>query len=145
MIYSLYVLNATGYYLLFAVGKVRTNVIINLVSGVLALMLIAVGARQFGLIGAVVGNAGYALSLLFVYAGFRVVSVPLRAWLTWLAVPLAWYITVVAVNTAIGDNQRLMLVLYLVQALVFVYWFGYTQRAVIVPLVKAFQLRAHTE
>jgi O-antigen/teichoic acid export membrane protein len=142
-IYALYVLNATGYYLLFAVGQVRTNVVINLVSGVFALTLIAIGAMQYGLVGAVAGNAGYGLSLLFVYAGFRTVHVPLRAWLVWLALPLAWFVSVLGVNIVFAENRELAAVLYLLQTLLFGYWFCYTQRETLLPFARAMRLRAH--
>lgn len=66
LIYTLYSLNAVGYYILFAIERLHVGLAINLTSGVLSLTLIALLAQRFNLVGAIAGNAGYLLSLLFV-------------------------------------------------------------------------------
>lgn len=66
IIYSLYSLNAVGYYILFAIKAVRVNFAINILSGGSALLLIGILASHFGLSGAILGNAAYCLSLLMV-------------------------------------------------------------------------------
>lgn len=66
IIYTIYSTNAVGYYILFAVNAVKVSLIINIISGILSLCLIYVLCSQSGLIGAVLGNSGYLLSLLFI-------------------------------------------------------------------------------
>lgn len=75
-IYMVYSLNAVGYYVLFAAKAVAVSLAVNLASGMLALTLIAVLAASFGLIGAIAGNVGYALSLLFVPLALRELKIP---------------------------------------------------------------------
>jgi O-antigen/teichoic acid export membrane protein len=71
LIYTLYSLNAVGFYILFAIGAVQTYLIINLASGVVSLLLIGILSVHIGLVGSVAGNAGYLLSLLFVPFALR--------------------------------------------------------------------------
>src|SRR5712664_4093241 len=88
VIYALYSLNAPGFYILFSVGGARINALVTLSSGVASLVLILVGARYFGLLGAVAGNAGYLGTLFLVTAGLRKLGISLRHYLVWIAVPL---------------------------------------------------------
>lgn len=67
--YTLYSLNAVGYYLLFATNSVGRLLIVNSIGGVSALCLIALGSTRFGLLGACAGNLGYSITLLFVPLG----------------------------------------------------------------------------
>jgi O-antigen/teichoic acid export membrane protein len=87
VIYALYSLNAPGFFILFSVGEARTNAIVTLSSGVVSLVLIFVGARYFGLLGALVGNAGYLGTLLLNVFGLRKVGIALRDYVVWMAVP----------------------------------------------------------
>ncbi|BAY12878.1 oligosaccharide flippase family protein [Calothrix sp. NIES-2098] len=66
IIYTTYSMNAVGYYILFAVDAVQINLVINLLSGILSLSLIYFLGSRLGLTGAILGNAGYLLSLLFI-------------------------------------------------------------------------------
>src|SRR6185437_12564023 len=52
LVYALYSINAPGYYILFSVGQEWKNATITLFSGTISLGLIFVGARYFGLLGA---------------------------------------------------------------------------------------------
>jgi O-antigen/teichoic acid export membrane protein len=134
LIYSIYLLNGTGYYLLFAIGRVRANLAINFASGILALILVAVGAARYGLIGAVLGNVGYVTSLLFVYWGFHCIGLPLRSWLKWNAWPFGWFASVVVLNIWLGDRSELNIMIYAVQAMALMSWFAYTERALLIPV-----------
>ncbi|WP_229364533.1 lipopolysaccharide biosynthesis protein [Fibrella aestuarina] len=71
IIYSVYSLNASGYYILFAVSKEKLNTAISLTAGLITLTSIFILSNEFGLIGAVVGNAGYWITLLLAYYGLR--------------------------------------------------------------------------
>ena len=89
VIYALYSLNATGYFLCLALNAVRATAAIVLCSAVLAISLIAVCATSWDLNGAVAGNAGYQLAWLLTVVGFRRADIDARTWLGWLARPLA--------------------------------------------------------
>lgn len=62
-IYAIYSLNAAGYFVLFATNNEKVNMVVVLCSGVLALLLIMLLGRRYGLLGAVLGNVGFAGTL----------------------------------------------------------------------------------
>jgi len=88
VIYALYSISAPGFFILFSFGEAQTNAIATLSSGVVSLILILVGARYFGLLGALAGNAGYLGTLLMNVFGLRKVEVALRHYIGWMVVPL---------------------------------------------------------
>lgn len=131
LIYAIYLLNAVGYYLLFAIDAVRSNLIINFASGILALSLIAIGAQWGGLTGAIWGNIGYAASLLFVYYGLRYVGLPFTYWISWIGIPGIWFISVIVINILLEGRDELRIGIYCLQVLGFIWWFAYSQREMI--------------
>lgn len=70
-IYALFSLNAAGYFVLFAINGEKVNMVAVLFSGALALFLIFILGRQFGLLGAVIGNAGYVTTLILNWIASR--------------------------------------------------------------------------
>jgi O-antigen/teichoic acid export membrane protein len=89
LIYALYSINAPGYFILFSVGDAKTNAIVTFFSGIFSAVLIFAGARYFGLLGALAGNAGYLATLLLVTLGLRKVGIALRRYLSWVSLPLS--------------------------------------------------------
>jgi O-antigen/teichoic acid export membrane protein len=104
VIYALYSLNAPGFFILFSVGEARTNAIVTLSSGVVSLGLILVGARYFGLLGALVGNAGYLGTLLLNVFGLRKLGIALRHYVVWLAVPFLGLVAALLAGLFLPDN-----------------------------------------
>ena len=88
VIYVLYSLNAPGHYILFSIGEARINAVVTVSSGIISLALIFAGARYFGLLGAVVGNAGYLGTLFLVALALKKLGIELRRYVAWLASPL---------------------------------------------------------
>ena len=88
VIYTLYSLNAPGHFILFAVGKPRTIAVVTVSGAIVSLVLIFAGARYFGLLGALAGNAGYLLLFMLTTSGLRNVGIALRHYLGWMALPL---------------------------------------------------------
>lgn len=88
LVYALYSVNAPGYYILFSVGQEWKNAAVALFGAALSLALIFVGARYFGLVGALTGNAGYLATLVMIWLGGREIGIALRRYATWVAVPL---------------------------------------------------------
>lgn len=91
VIYALYSLSSVGYYTLFGVEALEVSTAIVLLSAIVSLLLIGLGAHYSGLVGAVVGNAAYCGTLLLNVYGMKKVGVD-GLWLGWLAFPLAWFV-----------------------------------------------------
>jgi O-antigen/teichoic acid export membrane protein len=123
VIYALYSLNAPGFYILFSIGGARTNAIVTLSSGVVSLVLILVGARYFGLLGALAGNAGYLGTFLLVVAGLRKAGISLSRYLNWMALPLLWLAVALIVGTMLQGHFLWRAVFVIVQAALFLLWF----------------------
>jgi O-antigen/teichoic acid export membrane protein len=82
-IYFFIALNATGYWILFAVRKVTVLALIQMIFGVLSLLLIAVGSKYFGLLGAILGNIGYVGTILLPIVALKELEIPITSWLRW--------------------------------------------------------------
>jgi O-antigen/teichoic acid export membrane protein len=123
VIYALYSLNAPGFYILFSVGGARTNAVVTLSSGVVSLVLILVGARYFGLLGALAGNVGYLGTFLLVVAGLKKTGIGLSRYLNWMALPFLWLATAFVVGTMLQGYFLWRAIFVVVQAALFVLWF----------------------
>jgi O-antigen/teichoic acid export membrane protein len=122
VIYVLYSINAVGYYTLFSVGEARTNAVVVLLSGVVSLALILLGARQFGLIGALAGNAGYLGTLWLIVVGLRRTGIALGRYLAWMAFPSIWFVIALVIGAAPNGHLLWRAVFIVVQAVVFILW-----------------------
>ncbi|MCU1242324.1 MAG: rane protein involved in the export of O-antigen and teichoic acid [Candidatus Acidoferrum typicum] len=123
IIYALYSLNAPGFYILFSVGGARTNAAVTLSSGVVSLALILMGARYFGLLGALAGNAGYLGTFLLVVAGLRKTGIALSRYLQWMAFPLLWLAIALIAGTMLQGHLLWQTVFVIVQAALLILWF----------------------
>lgn len=84
IIYALYSVNAVGYYILFSIDKVDICMTIQLFSGAFSLLLIAIGSIYMGLLGAIVGNAGYLGVWLLNILGMKKLYIPVQLWIKWI-------------------------------------------------------------
>ena len=123
VIYAFYSINAVGYYILLGTGSVKTCMINILISGTLSLIMIVIGAYNFGLVGAVFGNFGFLGTLLLLFWGMKVLLIPSYKWLKWLIFPFGWFSLVILVNCAISNESILRIVLSLLQILPLLIWF----------------------
>ena len=123
IIYALYSINAPGYYILFSFGQARTNAIVVLLSGMVSLGLIFLGARQFGLLGAIAGNAGYLGTLWLIVVGLRKTGIPLSRYLSWMALPAVWLIIALIVGAAPDGHLLWRTVFIVVQGVLLALWF----------------------
>ena len=92
-IYAVYLLNAPGFFILYALGKASINAVVTLWSGTISLVLIFIGARFFGLMGAFVGNAGYLGTLLLAVLSLKKTDILLRQYFGWMFSPLLWLVS----------------------------------------------------
>lgn len=127
VIYTLYALSAPGYFILFSIGAVRANALIILCSGMMSLFLIYWGARFFGLLGAVIGNAGYLGTLLLVVVGLRKLGITLGRFLEWTALPLLCLALALVIGVTLQDHFWWRAGFVIIQASLFMLWFIHNQ------------------
>jgi O-antigen/teichoic acid export membrane protein len=123
IIYTLYSLNAPGYFVLFSVGKVRTNAVVVFVSGMASLALISGGARHFGLLGALLGNAGYLGTLFLIVPALMSAKVPMRDYFAWMAFPLGGLIVSIIVGFCLSGLVWYRAAFAMLQGILFILWF----------------------
>jgi O-antigen/teichoic acid export membrane protein len=102
-IYTIYSLNAVGYYICFAVNLVEYCMVIVMASGILSLSLINFGVEHLGILGGVIGNAGYFLSLLLVWKAMRRMNISIYHWMPWISLPVASFICLSIFTTEFHD------------------------------------------
>ena len=104
VIYALYSMNATGYFLCLGFGAVRATAAIVLASSALTIGLIALGAHTMGVTGAVLGNAGYQVVWLLTFTAMRRARIPARTWMRWILAPLDWFSVSIAASMLIPSE-----------------------------------------
>jgi O-antigen/teichoic acid export membrane protein len=92
IIVTLYSLNATGYFLLFSIKRVLEHASIQIASGLISLTLIFWGASHFKLFGAILGNVGFLISLLFPILAFKYLGFSPRLFVTWIWMPMTSFL-----------------------------------------------------
>jgi len=127
IIYTLYSLNAVGFYALIGLNKMKAFMIIQFMSGIISLLMIGIGARLFGLSGAVFGNIGYLGSWLLIVFAMKYLHIPLRSWLGWLRFPILWFGVVNVINFAIQFDDSTRIIVFVLQSLLLVTWFCLSQ------------------
>ncbi len=123
VIYGLYSLNAPGHFILFAVGEPRANAVVTLSSAIASLGLIFLGARYFGLLGALAGNAAYLLTLVLIISGLRKVRISLLQYVSWMAFPLVGLAAALLVGFFLQGHFWWRVGFVTLLGAVFSYWF----------------------
>jgi O-antigen/teichoic acid export membrane protein len=117
--YSLYSLNAVGFYLCLGLNAARTCMTIELTSSLVALFLIWVGANQSGLLGAMLGNMGFLMTWSMNIYGCRLLKIQGQKWLQWLLVPLLLTGLIFLVGVVGGDTLFFKLLMILLVIVLF--------------------------
>jgi O-antigen/teichoic acid export membrane protein len=87
VVYALYSLNAPGYYVMLSANSLPFLALsLNLI-GLATLAVIAMLALRFGLVGAIVGNIVFGLTLSFNIYGWRILKLKPSSWLKMLLIP----------------------------------------------------------
>lgn len=123
IIYALYSINAPGYFILFSIGAERTNAAVVLSSAFVALILIFIGARYFGVLGALAGNVGYVGTLWMTALGLRKLGVAFRSYLSWIALPASVLAAGLVIGVILEDHFWWRVAFVLGQACVVTWWF----------------------
>jgi O-antigen/teichoic acid export membrane protein len=122
VIYGVFSINATGYYILLGTNRLTHLLSIQLGSGVLSLILIVIGAGRYDLEGAVVGNVGYWGVWLLTFAAMRCVDIRAGEWLSWIRKILIWFAIAIMVNTCL-TSLFLTAVATLIEVAILAAWF----------------------
>jgi O-antigen/teichoic acid export membrane protein len=122
MIYALYSVNAVGYYVLFSVNGLQQSMITQLLSGILALLLIAIGSHFWGLTGAILGNSGYLGVWFLTIIGMNRLKIVWQTWAEWLIFPLLWFFSVTAIGFLLSDHLNLIIGATLIQTAILIHW-----------------------
>lgn len=127
IIYAIYSVNAVGYFILFGLHEVRLFMLVQLCSGLLSLALIAIGARQFGLLGAIMGNAGYFGIYMLTLMGMAKLNISLKKWVGWLVFPSIWFVLFSILGATLVITMNWMIGLLFIQGIIILIWFGRAQ------------------
>jgi O-antigen/teichoic acid export membrane protein len=123
IIYTLYSLNAVGYYTLLGINAVKLCMFTQLAAGLLSLLFIYLGAQYFDLYGAILGNAGYIGTYVLTLFGMQKLCIPSNAWGTWIQFPVLWFITSIIMHIAIPNIVTLKAFTLALQVLILALWF----------------------
>ena len=108
VIYGLFSLNAVGFFILIS-NDPKTVMRIQLISGILALTLIFLGASKFGLLGAIAGNIGFILTWLMIFLGLKYLKISNLLWLKSSLFLLVWFTTCILGKLLISQFEFLMI------------------------------------
>jgi O-antigen/teichoic acid export membrane protein len=98
IIYSLYSLNAVGFYILYGTGKIKICTYIHLASAILSVLLISILSKRFYLLGAVTGNSAYIFTILMTVLGLYELNIPRKELIRWLTFPFCWFVASVTLS-----------------------------------------------
>lgn len=130
-IYSFYSLNVAAYYFLYGIGKVHLNTFVVLLSGVISSIMILVFAKLSGLLGAIVGNSGYLLTLTLNLFMIHEMNDSIQRWINFIILPSTLFF--VFFLTAFFKPYELLLniTIMLVISIPFGVWFSRNVRQAI--------------
>lgn len=137
-IYAFYSCHAVGYYSLLATKAVKTCALIQLLGSLSSLLLIALGAYNFGLIGAILGNSGYLTTFLVTVFGMKRLSIPAYFWFKWLLFPLSWFSLVMLIHFILPNNYIAQSIMFLIQNMILLLWLAKTHKDTVSVLLSRY-------
>jgi O-antigen/teichoic acid export membrane protein len=137
-IYAFYSCHAVGYYSLLATKAVKTCAFIQLLGSFSSLLLIAFGAYNFGLIGAIFGNCGYLTTFLVTVFGMKRLSIRAYFWFKWLLFPLSWFSLVMLIHFLLPNNYIAQSIMFLIQNMILLFWLAKTHKNTISVLLSRY-------
>jgi O-antigen/teichoic acid export membrane protein len=88
VIYTIYSLNAVGYFLLLGSGRANLSLIATLSGGIVSLTMIFIGSSQMGLQGAIIGNSGYILVWMLNFWAMKLFDFSPQDFFKWCSIPV---------------------------------------------------------
>jgi len=122
VIYALYSMNASGYYILLGAGLVGACMKIVFCVGFLTVLAVAGGAYWFGLPGGMAGNVVYIATLSLTLMGFKRLRIPFSEWRKWLAFPVIWYAALIPAGFFLDGTITLRISLFVLALAVLGKW-----------------------
>lgn len=122
VIYASYSLNATGYFILPTIGALTLHTAIQVAGGVFAVLLIWVGSLHWGLLGAVLGNAGYIITVALTVIALSRLKINTSEALRWIRFPLAWFVITIVSSIALPATITIECTILVVSMLILSYW-----------------------
>jgi O-antigen/teichoic acid export membrane protein len=140
-IYSIYSINAVGYFVLLALQESKNSMTVTILSGVVSVVLILIGARVFGLPGAIAGNIGFVGTLLLTFDAMRKLRIPCQFLIKWLFIPFTSTLVLLFVKllcvSCVSYWYFQEIIMFLVHATILVLWFSSEN----VSLTKALSIK----
>jgi O-antigen/teichoic acid export membrane protein len=128
IIYSLYSLNAAGYFVLYSVNAVSEVLWTQLIVGVVTLVCIALGATYFGLRGAIFSNVVYIGTGWLTIRSMNHYNIPASKWLKWIVFPLACFFSLVLLVFVSPEHLSLHMIALFSTTMILGIWFFNLQR-----------------
>ncbi|MHC5674002.1 oligosaccharide flippase family protein [Nostoc sp.] len=122
--HSLY---AVGYYVLFSVNAVVESLVIHLFSSLLSILLILIFSNMFGLIGAVLGNAGFLCVLSAIFLAMNKLGISPKIWCRWYKIPLTLFCIFTIISCSLIKHFYVLLFMEIIQIIALNKWFVDTQ------------------
>jgi O-antigen/teichoic acid export membrane protein len=104
LIYSMYSINGSGYYVLLGTKRVGICSAISLIVGIFSIILIYLGAINLGLVGAILGNAGFLGVYAFTFFSMSTVDIPLSQYFKDVFYPIACLIIASTLLLFVGSS-----------------------------------------
>jgi O-antigen/teichoic acid export membrane protein len=114
LIYSIYSINAVGYYVLLATNRIKISSTISLIVGLFSLLTIFVGCTFFGLMGALIGNVTYLGVIALTIYGMKTVQVSLRDWVKILSIPVISFALIAIAGIITSIDQTVLVIIWFV-------------------------------
>ncbi|MBD2353381.1 oligosaccharide flippase family protein [Tolypothrix sp. FACHB-123] len=127
LIYLLYSINAVGYYVLFALNLVLFNVFIVISSGLLSLILIFILSIKYGLLGAIIGNSGYLITIILSVYASRKIGLSYRKLLDLTLVPFIWLFIGAIIGFIIPLLINIRILIVSIECIFLLAWFKFIQ------------------
>ncbi|BAY25581.1 polysaccharide biosynthesis protein [Calothrix sp. NIES-2100] len=127
LIYLLYSVNAVGYYVLFALNLVLFNMAIVITSGIFSLILVFILSIKYGLLGAIIGNSGYLLTIILSIYTSKKMGLSYRDLLKLLLVPIIWLCIGAFIGFLSPSLIQLRIIIVLIECLFIIGWFMFFQ------------------
>jgi len=131
IIYSIYSINSIGYYTLLGLNRTTIFMLIQILSGLISLALVALGAYFFGLLGAVGGNIGYWGVFLLTTYGMYYLNIRRHEWVSWITLPLLGFFVLIFALLLSSDNIFLRISILLIVTTMILLWFISKNRDII--------------
>ncbi len=94
VITTIYTIGTVGHYLLLSIQMVKICSVIQICASLTSLFLITTGSIKFGLVGAVLGNLGWSVTILLSFIALKRFDIVFTDLLNWIKVPWLFFLVI---------------------------------------------------